>query len=74
VVTVDPQQPERDLVRDGLARDAGPGIEQDLDRPGMAFGRRMAGRPIGIAAAGDMAFDVEQVLDREGQPGQRPIG
>ena len=49
----------------------GAGVEQRLHRPGMPLRHRVLARPIGVAAAGRMAGDIEQVLGREGQAGER---
>ena len=38
-----------------------------------ALRRRVGGEPVGMAEARALALDVEQVLDREGQPGERAL-
>ncbi len=63
---------ERNLVGDGLADQGCPGIEQPLHRPGMPRRDRVVFRPVGIAAPGRMAGDIEQILSRKGEPGKRP--
>ena len=62
---------EGHLVRDGLADQRGAGVEQGLDRPGVARGDRVLAGPVRIAAARRMARDVEEVLGREGEVGER---
>src|SRR5437588_9453219 len=42
--------------------------------PSVARGRRMRSGPVGIAAAGDVAFDVEEILGGECQAVERPRG
>ena len=65
---------ERDLVGNGLADKGRAGVEQGLYRPGMPLRNRVRAHPIGVAAAGRTAGDIEQILGREGQPGERPAG
>ena len=62
------------LVRLGLAGEIGAGIEQALHGGGGRFGRRMAGEPVGIAATGFVAGDVEHILGAEVEPVERPAG
>src|SRR5205814_278980 len=69
-----PENAERDLVGDRLADQIGAGIEQSLHGPGVAFRNRIGARPIRVAAAGRMAGDVEQILRRKGQAGERAAG
>ena len=55
-----------------LPTSVAPASSRALDGGGQAFGEPAMGRrPIRIAAARDEARDVEQVLGREGQAGQR---
>src|SRR5208337_302023 len=63
---------ERDLVGDGLADQCRSGIEQALDRPGMPRWYRVRARPVGIAAAGRMTGDIEQILGRKSEARERP--
>ena len=65
---------ERNLVGNGFPGQIGAGAKQTRDRPGVGFGRRAARRPGRIAATGDMAGDVEQILGREVEPTERPAG
>src|SRR5438270_5753556 len=69
-----PENAERHLVGDRLADQIGAGIEQSLHGPGVAFGNRVGARPIRVAAAGRMASDIEQILRRKGQSGERAAG
>ena len=57
-----------ETVGNGFPSQIGAGAKQTRDRPGMGFGRRAVRRPGRIAAAGDMAGDVEQILCREPEP------
>src|SRR3546814_11590669 len=59
------------FVGDRLADQLGAGREQRLDRRRMARCRRMAPGPVRVAAAGDEAGDVEDVLGGEGETGAR---
>ena len=62
------------LYRLGLADQVGAGLQQaGHHRRG---GRRhaMGSAPIRVAVGGDLAGNVEQVLHREGQSAQRPLG
>ena len=68
------EDPERDLVGDRLADQRRAGVEQALDRPGMARRDRMLSRPVRVAAAGRVAGDVEEILGGERQPGERAAG
>jgi hypothetical protein len=65
-------QAEGQLVGDRLAHQVRAGAEQLLDAARRAVGGFMRARPVGIAAAGHPALDVEQVLGGERHPRQRP--
>src|SRR3546814_8984038 len=58
------------FVGDRLADQLGAGREQRLDRRRMARCRRMAPGPVRVAAAGDEAGAVEDVLGGEGETGE----
>ena len=68
------QDAERDLVGDGLADQRRAGVEQALHRPGVPRRNRVLPRPVRVPAAGRMPRDVEEVLGRERQAGERAAG
>ena len=70
-VGVFPQDPQRHLVRRGLADDAGTGLQQPVHDPGMRSRYRVCPLPVRIAAAGRHPGNVDQILDREGQAIER---
>ena len=61
-----------ELVGVGLADHVGAGIDKRLHHRGGAGCGRMQRQPVRIACAGDVAGDVEKILGRECEPGQRP--
>jgi len=65
-------QAEGDFVGDGLADQTRAGVEQVLHAARRAVGLDVRARPVGIAAAGHVALDIEKILRREGQPLQGP--
>src|SRR5438270_7905603 len=69
-----PENAERHLVGDRLADQIGAGIEQSLHGPGVALRHRIGARPIRVAAARRMSGDIEQILRRKGQSGERAAG
>ena len=58
-------QAEGELIANGFADAGGAGREQLLDADGRRAGRRVSGEPIGIAAAGGVVGDVDEVFDGE---------
>ena len=69
-----PLQAEGQFVADGLADAPGPGQEQLVDADGVDRGHRMGPGPVGVAAAGLEAGEVDHILDRKPQAIQRPGG
>ena len=63
-----------ELVGDGLADEIGAGSQKPVDRRGVRGRRRMAGEPVGIAAARDMARDVVDSLAANRSPRNGPPG
>jgi hypothetical protein len=61
----------RKLVGVGLSHHVGAGIHKPLHHRRGARGRGMQPQPIRIARAGDVSFDVEQILGGKGAAGQR---
>ena len=73
VVQIGPNQRTGELVRDGLADHAGAGVDERLHgwcRPRSGL---VAARPVERSAGRGQALHVEQILDREPQPGQRTL-
>ena len=70
VVGVDAQDAPGQLVGVGFPDHGGAGAHQDLYGPGGGFGCGLTGLPVGIAPAGHMTLDVEDVLGGESQSGQ----
>jgi hypothetical protein len=67
------KQAEGDFIRDRLADACCAGGKQLLDADGGNGGRRMRCQPRRVAAAGRVAGDVDEVLRRELQTGERPV-
>ena len=61
---------ERNFVGDGLADKGRAGVEQGLHRPGMPLRHLVGARPVGVAAAGRIPCDIEQILAGKGQTGE----
>ena len=59
---------ECQLIHDGFADQTGAGVQKHLDgRRGRSCGF-MCSKPIRIARAGDMAFNIEIVFRGKGEP------
>ena len=69
---VAPVDGEGEFRRMGLADEDGAGIEQLRHAGGVGRRHRVFRRLLRAAAAGRIARDVVDVLDREAQPGERP--
>src|SRR6266496_5414312 len=63
---------EEKLVADGLADEGCAGVENPAHRGGRRIGLARGREPVRAAAAGAIARDVVHVLDRAGEPGERP--
>ena len=74
VERVFPDNPERNLVGNRFADQRRTGIEQTLHGPSMACRNRVRPRPIGIAAAGRVPRDVEQIFAAKVKPVSGPPG
>lgn len=72
VVGVLAEDSQRDLVGHRLADGRGARIEQRLHHAGMAGRRRVDPRPVRVAARRGAVRDVDQILDGEGEAGERP--
>ncbi len=62
-----------EFLGDGLARHGRAGVEQHLHHRRVVSGRLVGFEPFGVAAAGDAASDVDDVLHRKGQTRQRAV-
>src|SRR6185437_7458356 len=72
IMRVDAGDAEEELVANRLADDVGAGLEQAAHRGRGGYRWFLIREPSRIAGAGALAGDVEHVLDRRTQPGQRP--
>ena len=70
---IGPNQRTGQLVSDGLPHHGGTGVEQRLHGRRGPRGRLIATRPVEGAAGRGQALHVEQILDRQTQPGQRAL-
>ena len=64
---VDAFEAEGEFVGDGLAGQAGAGRKQRFHRRRRSRRGRLRLQPVGIAAAGRRARNVDEILDGEGQ-------
>jgi hypothetical protein len=74
VVGVLPGEAPGELVGLRLADQTGAGLEQPRDDVGIGRRHRVRRQPVRAAGAGRQPGDVEQVLDAEARPGERPAG
>ena len=65
------ENPKRNLICRGLPNDGGTTVQQPLHDPGGACRDRMRPFPVRITGAGRPAGNIDQILDGEGQAGQR---
>ena len=70
---VDAEDAPGELVGHGLADQGGAGLKERLDHGRRLRSRRVGRGPVGIAAARDMAFDIENVLGGEAEAGKRSV-
>ena len=67
-------QTGRQFFGNGLANEARTSVKQNLDTWRGRRCRLVTSQPVGIATAGDVAVDIDDVLGRKGQTRQRAVG